>query len=134
MDRSRYPANWEAIALKVKEAAQWECQCCRRPCRPTGMSVEDFELALIDHHHDWLCDFYKTVWDEEFGEVNVATPQRFTLTVAHLDQNPANNAPENLKALCSGCHLAHDRPHRLANRARKLERQGQLNLLGGGNE
>lgn len=50
------------------------------------------------------------------------------LTVAHLDQNPRNNHPSNLKALCSVCHLNHDRPFRKANRKRKLERLGQLAL------
>jgi len=28
-----------------------------------------------------------------------------TLTVHHLDGNPANCAPENLVALCQACHL-----------------------------
>ena len=39
------------------------------------------------------------------------------LTVAHLDQNPQNNHPSNLKALCQRCHFAHDRPFNLAKRA-----------------
>jgi hypothetical protein len=35
---------------------------------------------------------------------------RIILTVAHLDQNPANNDESNLAALCQRCHLNHDRP------------------------
>jgi 5-methylcytosine-specific restriction endonuclease McrA len=35
---------------------------------------------------------------------------RVVLTIAHLDQNPANNAEANLRALCQRCHLNHDRP------------------------
>jgi hypothetical protein len=31
------------------------------------------------------------------------------LGVAHLDQDPTNNADSNLAALCRACHLAHDR-------------------------
>lgn len=31
------------------------------------------------------------------------------LTIAHLDQDPTNNADTNLKALCQKCHLHHDR-------------------------
>jgi hypothetical protein len=39
---------------------------------------------------------------------------------AHLDNNPANNAPENLAWLCRGCHLHRDAPfHRLTRQARK---------------
>jgi 5-methylcytosine-specific restriction endonuclease McrA len=29
--------------------------------------------------------------------------------VAHLDHDPANCAPENLRALCQRCHLRYDR-------------------------
>lgn len=31
------------------------------------------------------------------------------LTVAHLDHDVKNNDLDNLKALCQGCHLGHDR-------------------------
>ena len=34
------------------------------------------------------------------------------LAVAHLDQQPENNHPNNLKALCQRCHLKHDAPYR----------------------
>ncbi len=42
------------------------------------------------------------------------------LTVAHLDQNPANNDPANLAALCVRCHLAHDREFNRRKRLRTL--------------
>jgi hypothetical protein len=39
---------------------------------------------------------------------------------AHLDNNPANNAPENTAWLCRGCHLHRDAPfHRLTRATRK---------------
>jgi hypothetical protein len=38
------------------------------------------------------------------------------LATAHLDHNPANNRPRNLKSLCQRCHLIHDRPPHLARR------------------
>ena len=34
------------------------------------------------------------------------------LAVAHLDQQPENNHPSNLRALCEKCHLKHDAPYR----------------------
>ena len=37
---------------------------------------------------------------------------RIVLAVAHLDQQPENNHPTNLKALCQKCHLKHDAPYR----------------------
>lgn len=39
------------------------------------------------------------------------------LTVAHLDQNPANNDDSNLRALCQRCHNRVDQPHRQVNAA-----------------
>lgn len=28
MDRSRYPENWEAISLAIRERASWKCEWC----------------------------------------------------------------------------------------------------------
>lgn len=33
------------------------------------------------------------------------------LTVAHLDQEPSNNEPKNLKILCRSCHIQMDQPY-----------------------
>lgn len=117
MDRSRYPADWESIAQAIKTQAGWRCQHCGRPCRKPGEKWFEFAAAMMG----------------AYPSDDLDHPQRFTLTVAHLDQNPSNNDPSNLSALCSGCHLRYDAPHRRANRQAKLERRGQLPLLGGGN-
>jgi len=50
------------------------------------------------------------------GEPN--DDRRFTLTVAHLNHTPADCRPENLMALCSGCHIAYDAPYKAATRRR----------------
>ena len=115
MDRSRYPDNWEEIAFEVKSEADWECADCGRPCRQPGQSWVEFDFEAAER--GWGMD--------------LDHPQRFTLTAAHLDQNPSNNDPPNLLALCSGCHLRYDAPHRAANSRAKRERAGQLPLLGG---
>lgn len=115
MQRENYPPDWEAIALAKKDSADWHCEHCGRPCRRPGQRWLDFANEVAEYGYS-----------SEFDK-----PQRFTLTVAHLDQNPQNNEPSNLAALCAPCHLKHDRPYRLYNRRRKRERQGQLNLLEG---
>lgn len=44
------------------------------------------------------------------------------LTVAHLDHDPANNADENLRALCPWCHLHFDQGfHKQTRSSRKDE-------------
>lgn len=124
MDRSRYPENWNKLALSIKQAANWTCQRCNRPCRMPGEELCEFFERVKGYRHfdlDWVNGTaISTICDH---------PQRFTLTTAHLDQDPNNNDPSNLAALCSVCHLAHDRPFRQMNRQRKLERKGQLNLF-----
>ena len=49
------------------------------------------------------------------GERHPATGSKVVLTIAHLDQDPANNAPDNLRALCQRCHNALDAPWRRRN-------------------
>lgn len=47
----------------------------------------------------------------------------FTLTVAHLDHNPANCAADNLEAMCAPCHLRYDAKHHAETRRRKKKWQ-----------
>lgn len=129
MNRKLYPENWDAIAREVKDRADWKCQECDRPCRRPGENWESFASELSS---PWYEDGYEYFYDEEMGEAYIEKPGRFVLTVAHLDQNPGNNAPENLKALCSVCHLRYDsKAHiisRKRNRRLRQENAGQLRL------
>jgi 5-methylcytosine-specific restriction endonuclease McrA len=55
-----------------------------------------------------------------------------TMSVMHLDHNPMNCAPENLRPACAKCHLAHDLKHHMLNAARtrraKRIASGQMEL------
>jgi 5-methylcytosine-specific restriction endonuclease McrA len=113
MQRDLYPPDWEAIAQRIKEDAQWQCQECGRACRCTGETLAAF------------CQRTGQTLEEVLKH-----PQRYTLSVAHLDQNPQNGDRANLKALCTGCHLRHDTPFRPMNRYAKRERRGQLRIEG----
>lgn len=55
---ARYPSDWPAIALAVKDAADWTCIRCRRP-----HSVSD-GYTLTVHHLDmnpWNCRWWNLV-------------------------------------------------------------------------
>ena len=41
---------------------------------------------------------------------------RVVLATAHLDHDPFNNMPGNLKALCQRCHMLHDKAEHLRRR------------------
>lgn len=103
MNRRLYPKDWEVIALKVKQSANWKCEQCHRHCRKKGESKQDFRSRLTPSSQ------------AEFD----TKPQRFILTTSHQDHNPANCNSDNLKALCSVCHLRYDAEHHAETRANK---------------
>lgn len=106
MIKARYPTTWPTIALAVKAKANWCCQECDRPCQRPDESPEQFQRRIGN-----------------------AKARQYLLTVAHLDQDPTNCAEDNLKALCTVCHLRYDRQFRARQRALKREWFGQLNLM-----
>lgn len=136
MNRALYPDDWEAIATRIKQEAQWRCEQCGRPCRPPGVNWAEFCLKLLEQGgiDGWYGETSDEVCDDSGEWGIVEKPGRFTLTVAHLDQNPGNNDRANLKALCSPCHLRYDAPaHGRTRRRRRRERRednGQLSLWG----
>lgn len=124
MDRSLYPENWESIALTIKTAANWTCQECNRPCRQPGESLWDLYNRIDGAGWQWAQDLEG---EDEQGEP-VLKLGRFTLTVAHLNHQPEDCRPQNLKALCSVCHCRYDLKAMATKKRLKQERLGQLVL------
>jgi len=121
IEPERYPKNWQQFTLEIKDSTEWTCEKCGKPCRKTGELLSSYILRR---------------WGNEYGQIAgtdwieaVDFPQRFTLTSAHLDQNPGNNDKSNLKALCTACHLKNDRPFKKRNSTHKKERKGQKKLF-----
>ena len=50
VDWSRYPKDWKAIALAVKEAADWVCGDCGRQCRRPGEPFDTHARTMSVHH------------------------------------------------------------------------------------
>lgn len=96
MDKTRYPANWDAVALRIKVAADWICQDCNMQCRRPGEAFDTHRRTMSVHH----------------------------LGAARDDGSPGDPhdkqdiRPVNLLALCSACHLRRDLPIHVANAAR----------------
>ena len=69
----------------------------------------------------------------ENGKPHPETGSIVVLTIAHLDHDPTNNAPENLRALCQRCHLRYDAKihaqHARETRRRKLRMEELWNSL-----
>lgn len=109
-NKSRYPADWPAISLAAKEAAGWRCAC-------TGQCGRGTHHGRCPNRH---------------GQPAYGTGTTVVLTTAHLNHQPEDVRPDNLVAMCQGCHLHHDRAHHRVTaaltRAAGLAAAGQLAL------
>ena len=112
-EKARYPKNWKEISLAIRERSGGRCEClgeCRLDHREVGETL------------------YRCF--ERNGEKARTFRGKVVFTVAHLDHQPENCAPENLKAMCQRCHLRYDQPHHAKNAARTREaKSNQPRLL-----
>jgi hypothetical protein len=67
-----------SLALKVKEAAGWQCQCCGKKCYKPGEKLEELTRS------EWTADI---------------------LQVHHRNHDPSQNQISHLQAVCAACHL-----------------------------
>jgi hypothetical protein len=84
-DSDRYPDNWTELATAIKAAARWRCQKCGKSCIKPGEVVSG--LSKSDR-------------------------MARTLVVHHCNYKPEDNRPENLIAVCTGCHLGYHQRRR----------------------
>ena len=110
MDRSLYPKDWELIATRIKNAADWKCQDCGRQCKRPDQDWSDFLSSGCVS-----------------GEMEIK-PGQFILTVSHENHIPSDCRDENLKARCTVCHLRYDCRQMALKRRLKRERLGQLSI------
>lgn len=92
-NRARYPKDWKAISLEVREAAGWRCE--GSPAWPDCRA--------------------------ENAKPHPATGSTVVLTVAHLDHQPENCERANLRAWCQRCHNTYDMPMRRAGIAARAK-------------
>lgn len=96
---ARYPKDWKVVSAGIRVRAGGRCEC-------------EGECGLHrTHPGPRRCQ-------ERQGELATWAKGRIVLTVAHLDHQPENCAPENLKAMCQRCHLRYDSAHHQWNAAR----------------
>lgn len=104
-NKGRYPKNWKAISAAIRERAGGRCEC----------------------HGE--CGLHRTTPGprrcvERHGEPAKWANGKVVLTVAHLNHQPEDCRPENLKAMCQRCHLRYDHDHHQKN-AYQTRRKGK---------
>lgn len=119
-ERRKYPPpkEWKLIRARILARDLQRCKWCSVP---NGRFVvrtlggQTWEL--------------RSEWDLEACALDGERAVRIVLTVAHLDHDPANNADENLAALCQRCHLRHDiRQHVYNARRTRARKAGQIEM------
>lgn len=99
-----YPKNWREISRSIRERAGGRCEC------------------------EGECGLHRTNPGprrciERNGESARWAKGKVVLTVAHLNHEPADCRPENLKAMCQRCHLRYDLDHHKKNSRRTRRRK-----------
>ncbi len=133
-ERARYPRDWKAISLRIRERAQNRCECDGR-CgythldendKPATCGAPNGKLILRDEYEPELFVVHSPCGACVGGDPD-HKPVRVVLTVAHLNHTPEDCRDENLMAMCQRCHLSLDRYHhghnaRETRRSRKAHR------------
>lgn len=121
-NRDRYPSDWKAIANSIRERAGNRCEQCgvengkmiyrgSHEMRPAWRYADDsaYESSRCAFDGSFLPG---TSWDN--FDARHGGPVAVVLTVAHLDHQPENCDPDNLRAWCQRCHNTYDAPMRRA--------------------
>jgi hypothetical protein len=138
-NKDRYPKNWPEISARIRERAGNKCEECSVPNYQLGGRAPDGTWHKASPLGEKLL---KLEWPQpgDFGWCvgYGASPLRIVrivLTVAHLNHQPEDCRPENLRCWCQRCHNRHDAVERRRGtqaRARLKRASGDLFQPGGG--
>ena len=126
-----YPIDWPQLSAVIRfKRAQGKCEGCGRP--------HGYTVCHLGDGRWWDRD--KKQWRDGKGRPLRRLPAlwlwkgtirstRVVLACSHLDHDPTNNRPSNLKAFCQRCHMLHDRPEHQRRRWFTLFRRRALGDL-----
>ena len=117
-NKKLYPKNWKEIRQRILERAGNKCEFC---------GVKNYSVGYRNQNGEFI---ESVGMQQEADELDGEKLFKIILTIAHLDHNPTNNNPSNLRALCQKCHNNYDKEHRKETRKKTLEeKRGQCCLL-----
>jgi hypothetical protein len=134
-DYKLYPKDWKAIRTGILERAGHCCENCGVSNGQLGYRAIDgkffpwsyIEYELENNGRDLFDDVLSNCFDKKGNPTKAI---KIVLTVAHLDHDPKNNDPSNLKALCQRCHLLLDADqHRASAKETNRKKKGLQNLF-----
>lgn len=110
-DKKRYPPDWKAISLRIRNRSRGRCECRGECGLHKGRRCVEINGHKAEFAKGWV-----------------------VLTVAHLGVPKPDGSPgdphdkldvrdENLKALCQRCHLRFDHDEHMKNAKRTREKK-----------
>ncbi len=107
-NRFLYPIDWPQLsgAIRFGRAGR-RCEQCRRPHLRCVAHLGDGRWWDAEARR-WRSDRGRIIAVREGVALASVRTTYVVLACAHLDHDPGNSAPANLKALCQRCHIIHD--------------------------
>jgi hypothetical protein len=123
-NRKRYPANWPEIRAAILARAGNCCEQCKVKngqiiARGAGPFAGTYQTDEAEVHDAETGEHITRVRMSEYQVKNMV---EIVLTIAHLDHQPENCDPTNLRAWCQMHHLRYDAAHH-AETARTTRRE-----------
>lgn len=133
-NKKRYPANWKQIREQILIRANHCCEACKAPnhTRIARGGGEDKGTYMNEDCYVFCDQTGKLLGQIPAANYEVLRMTDIVLTIAHLDHQPENCEPANLKALCQKCHLNYDADlHHANSRKTRMERKAIGDLFEG---
>ena len=131
-NKARYPKDWPGISRNIRERAGNQCEECGVQNGQLGGRTSDGKWHSANPTGDngmrltWPQPG-EWAWCEGGHQLRIV---RIVLTVAHLDHQPENCDPANLRAWCQRCHNRYDAGTRRAGvKARQRQAMAVRDML-----
>ena len=128
-----YPIDWRELSQHIRfNRAKGRCEGCGRPHGQIVAHLGDGRW-WDEEVSAWRCGKGRVLADlAPLTCETVVQRTKVALATAHLDHDPGNNRPGNLKAFCQRCHMLHDKPEHLRQRDLTYKKRRALGDLFGG--
>lgn len=121
-NKGLYPANWKEVVAAIRERSLDRCEACgvinlhyiernRTNLMWRYVDAPRVCFSIETYARHYVVSEVKEGWKP---------PIRVILTVAHLNHDPTDNRPENLRHWCQLHHNQHDAAHRAEGRKQRL--------------
>ncbi|HEY5800339.1 MAG TPA: hypothetical protein VIT92_08960 [Burkholderiaceae bacterium] len=112
-NKHRYPEDWKEIRAAILQRAGNCCEKCKvanhtRIARGDGADIDTY---MTDEAEVYCANTGAHLGRKRMSDYEVLRMTDIVLTIAHLDHQPENRDPENLRAWCQRCHLRYDAAH-----------------------